>query len=170
MTTPSCSPPNDCQDSAATPDVFVMTIAGAGYAGCIDIHDSLLAKFDTPTSVALSPSARTLYVADRNNGRIRRVEFMRGGLRPNWQKFSADSGGWTSINDFDERLGVDTFLGGPPTNFSASPEGSTSRTELFNKWYKTLQGDWTLSTSNSSLAIDGSDGESSSDGSLQQVV
>jgi RHS repeat-associated protein len=56
-----------------TPDGILRTVAGTGTAGFDgDGGDALLAKLDEPRGLALAPDG-SLYVADQNNDRIRRI-------------------------------------------------------------------------------------------------
>ncbi|HEU4391532.1 MAG TPA: SMP-30/gluconolactonase/LRE family protein [Blastocatellia bacterium] len=54
-------------------DVTVDTIAGNGTPGFVD-GEGVKARFRVPTGLALSADAKTLYVADLNNHRIRTVD------------------------------------------------------------------------------------------------
>lgn len=53
--------------------VEVETVAGNGVPGFAD-GDGVNARFNTPTSVALSLDGKSLFVADMNNSRIRRID------------------------------------------------------------------------------------------------
>jgi sugar lactone lactonase YvrE len=52
--------------------IIVETIAGNGAPGYAD-GDAANARFNVPTGLALSPDGQTLFVADTNNHRIRRI-------------------------------------------------------------------------------------------------
>lgn len=62
----------NCCIRIITPTGVVSTVAGTGAANFKD-NEGLLAQFNFPSELAVSPTG-TLYVADANNHRIRRIE------------------------------------------------------------------------------------------------
>lgn len=56
-----------------TEDGVVTTLAGATAPGFVD-GDGLTARFNAPTRLALDPSGRNLFVLDRGNSAVRRVD------------------------------------------------------------------------------------------------
>jgi sugar lactone lactonase YvrE len=55
--------------------IVVETVAGNGVPGYAD-GEAENARFNTPTAIALSPDNQFLFVADTNNGRIRRIDLV----------------------------------------------------------------------------------------------
>jgi len=92
----------------------VTTVVGSGIRGSVDgVGDA--AQFCTPTGIALSPDGGVLFVADKGNHKIRRVEVATGEVTT-----IAGSGTRGSVDGVGDAAAFSY-----PTEVAISPDGST---------------------------------------------
>jgi DNA-binding beta-propeller fold protein YncE len=94
----------------------VSTLAGSGENANVDGVGSN-ASFDGLESIALSPDDRTLYVVDRSNHRIRKIDVVTGAVTP----LAGSSSGSSGLQD---GVGSDALFG-TPVGLAISPDGKT---------------------------------------------
>ena len=138
----------------------VTTFAGSGTSGFADhASDASLARFDLPQGIAYDGSGAThyLYVADRNNHRIRRITLSgTSGATATATAVSTFAGSSTSGSTEGAAVGTAKFNN--PIQVAVSPDGTTVYvTDFSNNKIRKIQGGTvsTLAGSGTAATTDG---------------